>query len=142
MRKTLIAVALAATAALAALPGTALGQTYSVQKTVTANGNTLNEGANARVLRGDATTIDVSLDCFANTSPPAAAIGLQACHIIGADGVAYYEAHRLFAIPGSFNATAEVFRTIPRQRYRVCVDSNAMFRDMSEWLEAPLVCSA
>jgi type 1 fimbria pilin len=142
MRKILTA-AIAATLLLAAAqPAAAIERTYSVQSTTTdASGNRLNQGANARVLNGDVTTVNIHVECFANTSPPAISIGLQDCYIVGADGTEY-EVITAGAHPGPVTIATDVFRTVPRQHYRVCVDSNAFFSEDNNWVDAPLVCSA
>lgn len=143
MKKTLIA-AIAATSILGAIaqPAAAIERTYSVQSTTSnSSGHTLNQGANARVITGDPSTVTVELDCFANTSPPAIAVGIQACYIRGSNG-ARYDATDIDATPGPVTATSGVFHGIPRQHYRVCVDSQAFWSEGSNFVDAALVCSA
>ncbi len=144
MRRTLIA-AVAATAlvAAAAQPAAAL-TTYTVAYTATdANRNKLNEGGSARVVNDDASGMDIELDCFANTSPPAisVSIGIQDCYVIGTNGFRF-DAGDNGANPGTFTAQTGIVLDAPRQRYRVCVRANALIQGQSTFLQAPLVCSA
>lgn len=141
MRKVLTTAIAAAALLGAAQPAAAIERTYSVQNTTyDASGNRLNEGANARVLGGDATTVVIQLECFVNTWRPAIGTGVEACYVLGADGTKRRSLWTSSAQPGPFDVVAGV-HTVPRQHYRVCVEARAWFEDAVGWIDAPLVCS-
>ncbi|HEX8084655.1 MAG TPA: hypothetical protein VF529_10235 [Solirubrobacteraceae bacterium] len=143
--KLATAIATVAVTAAAAQPAAAL-ETYSANGSyITPNGHKLNQGSNARVLSGDATTVTISLECFANTSAPARGTGIDVCEIRGADGSVRKSVFTGFH-PGTFYATGQVFENIPRQHYRVCVRADGAWYEGSalneEYFLAPEVCSA
>ena len=132
--------ATAALLGLAASPAAAVERTYSANGSYTTPAGKLNQGANARVLNGDADSVNVQLECFANTSPPGVSAGVSVCEIRGADG-SVHKAAFTGNHPGPVYLTGGLFVEIPRQHYRVCVRGLALWMT-NDYFVAPEVCSA
>ena len=140
MRRTVLAASLAATIAAAAAQPAAAQESFGVSRTFTASANhAITQSGTGRVLGGDATTVDIALDCTATTMIPAVGTGLLDCFLLAPDGRRHH-AGQAGAFIGPAAARNAIFTDLPRQAYRVCVRSRALWQDQTEYT-APRTCS-
>ena len=132
--------ALAGLSALAMAPSAsaAVVPTFSVNSTQTQNGHSITLTANGRILRSDADSHLIAVDCSATAGQPAAAIGTPQCYLLGADG-RRWNVTNVGGQPGMKSVTVGVL-DVPRQTYRVCLNGHALFQDGS-FMAAALRCS-
>lgn len=98
----------------------------------------LTQVATGQNVGGTLTTTNIAIECAAAAST-AVAVDVQACYLLGADGSVHRAPHT-GAKPGAADATASGVVLVPNQAYKVCVRSQALFRD-GTYLAASTACS-
>jgi hypothetical protein len=104
----------------------------------TSVGRTLTQVATGQNVGGTLSSTNIALECAA-VATPAVATSIQACYLLGANGVKYNVA-RSGAKPGPGDAAAGAVLSVPLQSYRACIDSQALYQD-GTYLDAPVVCA-
>lgn len=108
----------------------------------TLSGVALNQSGSAQVLSDDGETQQVLVQC-SSSAPGAAGIGVYQCFLqtTGPGREQRFDAIDGNAVPGVLDATISEVLTVPSSGYEVCVQSRALMRDGSRFVETPLVCS-
>jgi hypothetical protein len=134
-----VVAAVAAVGSLAATAPAFGAATWTVKDSQTQSGHTITQEATARIVRTDADSYTIAVDCQATAQQLAAATGVTGCYLIGADGRRYNGAPAR-GWPGNKAATANVV-DVPIQNYRVCVSANALFQD-NFYMATTAACSS
>ncbi len=134
-----------ASAATTTLPMPNTGALFGVTSITTPDGGGL--GSTARSLTqvatgqnvgGTLSSTNIALECAA-AAVPAVATNIQACYLLGANGVRYHVATS-GAKPGPSDAAAGGVLSVPLQSYKACIDTQALYQD-GTYLDAPLRCA-
>jgi hypothetical protein len=137
-----LAWAMAAAAAFAMAPATASAQSlvpeFAVNDTQTQGSHSISLTGVGRILSSDADSHLIEFDCSATASEPAVAIGTPQCYLLGADG-RRVDAGNIGGQPGMKSFASSIY-DLPRQRYRVCLNGHALFRD-GEFMATQVRCS-
>jgi hypothetical protein len=97
----------------------------------------LTQTATGQNVGGTLSTTNVAIECAA-AAVPAVATGVTECYLLGTDGIKRH-AIRTGAKPGEADAAVSAVLSVPLQRYRACVSSQALMQD-NTYLTAPAQC--
>ena len=134
---------LTAVALAVAIPGSASAagvERFSFDNTQTDGTHTIVQGGNWEVADLDDGTVDISARCAANAGTLAAAVGIAECYLLGADGTRL-DVGSFGSNPGGSTVSPAVFLDARKQRYRLCVRSNAFYINESVFFGTTLACS-
>jgi hypothetical protein len=140
MRTALVTIAL--TVALAQ-PAAALEQ-HSFNNTQTQGGKTIAQHGFWQVQptgEVDAGTATIALECYANGAPLALAIAFDACYLEGEDGTVL-DTGATGATPGPAGVNNRIDIGGIDQRYRICIQTSAFFREDQTHMRTTLACSS
>ena len=137
--KTGLTAAALAAACLVAPAASAAEPTYSAQNTKTASGHTLVQIATGELLESDSSGRTIAVNCTATALPDGVATGVAACYLLGANG-RHYSATDGNSQPGPVDMAAAVLE-VPRQTYRLCMRSNALFQQGTYAITGSTICS-
>lgn len=137
MRITILALVAATFGALTTTATAAT--TWTVTETQTQSGHTITQSTTARILSTDADSHLLAVNCEATTDKLAAAFGFRGCFVRGIDGQRF-DVGNSNTIPGFKAATGGVV-DVPKQDYKVCARSSALFHASSYFMLTNVSCS-
>ena len=134
-----------ASAATTTMPMPNLGSLFGVTSVTTpdsggaaAVGRSLTQVATGQNVGGSLSTTNVTVECAA-AATVAVATDIQACYLLGANGVRY-NVTDTGAKPGVADASVGGVLSVPLQSYKACIDSQALYQD-GTYLDAPARCA-
>lgn len=134
-----------ASAATATYPMPNVGALFGVTSVTTPDnprpaetGRSLTQVATGQNVGGTLSSTNILVECAA-VAVPAVATNIQACYLLGADGLRYHVSTS-GAKPGPGDAAAGGVVSVPLQSYKACIDAQALYQD-GTYLDAPLRCA-
>ena len=142
LRTIFAAGAVAAAGVLSAASPAFAAKTINYTNSQTLAGGTVVQTAHAAIVNETPGAVTVAFNCSTRTEGAvAAAIGLKACYLRGANGQRFDAVLGGDAGPGTAYSEPGVVVNAPAQRYRVCVQTAGLWQATGDLFETTLACS-